>query len=1104
MSNPWEDFAPQQETSTPDTSAVDTATSNPWDEFAQEEQPAPSQGLASIPGRIASDIKDFVTGETGSAVTEGVRRLFQPTELGLALLTRGKMSSPAAQSLVQNYQESFPQIPLETGTGKFVADLIGTAPISAVGGAAVTGTLGKLATIPKVGPIVAPLVASTVVAPTIGVVQAAKTAEQLGKEFTLDDAKQVYKFGAALGLGATTLVGLSKGVRGIYAKQATKVAKASEEAYAKQPTLSTTINPVVGESTLIDQTNAQIKNLKSRQANISEILATNAQKNITKEQELARLDSEIANLTTKYQADTEALSAIKAEVDLPTVTTEPGLATIADVAPGAGRIIRKPGDLRVTPATQKKAKQTFITKMDQQTAVAEKKAQELATIRQQKAQSLQNEYELQLKQKTVARQKLTDSLETLPQSKVEAFVDEISNLDDQVSALETQIEGLTIKYKTIPKVVTSLTNSAQQATALATKTVQNLQNFVKLGVITEEQFQKMAPGVAQEVAKLQGVIPKSQWLFEAQSIRSFIDPISTFNRMQQRTGTKAGSITEEIVTVKPQSQNYRAEKLASVADPIAKLNKMGIPDDQITQRLQYVESLPDGTMQFNPTAVDIKGTKIPAWNPDVPPPSQEELTELFKLRKFFDDIAQEENVLKRGRYIPIRLKLEKSNYSGLSARNVANPTFEQARLSGELVPGVTETNIKTVLNRYVADVARSKYMKPALEKANTEIATLRLLGYQSEANLFEDSLIYAFSLKDADALRRAFAANVFKEHESLLKAAIKAGGINEEDAIENAWTQLWDKFQESAAVNLAGINPRVWMLQAVQPESTLSALVGFTNVARARLKILKPTAEEANRYGRLVKFSNAEGLDAIEGFSNANATASIPKLVDTLNKPAKFVASQVMGKTESYNRKLGIIAADIVFDDAWAKGGTAALEGRAFANLNGSQRELVREAFRTGGKEAAKDAFAVITTNRANMMYNVANKPKALQVQYLRRVLFTTYMRGIQSQVFDAVSEGRVGSLADLLVQPLLLNSILASFTGGTVISGMQPLSSLAGIKQLDLTPATLIGLKQKDLKGLANVLPVAGVVRQIQRAPEKQYTQKAKDPFDFLIKSFK
>lgn len=1158
------------------------------DEFAGFESVTPTIEQPGIVSRITKDIYNFATsGELLSGLEEGTRRLGKevlttaaqmeptlpggidtPASIGFETPEQTAQRAENAKRLSQSYEKQFPKIPLKTGTAEFVADIVGTLPLNVVSGGATGTALRTLSAIPKVGPVLGPVLTAGVVAPALGVLQAQQSAAQQEQDFTLDDAKRVAAFGVGLGLGTTALVGAVRGARGVFAARATKAAKASEEAFIKQPTLETKVNPVVGDSTLVDVTNRQIKNLQERKAQITAQLEKNTVKYQTKQTTLQQLDNQINNLNENYTAQKTALQqtdeeiaqlqtetrrrqeaiARLAPVEKPTpelnvpaqagpgfskqptainqppfesyvqMPSETGIGTtIGSAMPGAGKVLRRPGQGLPQPPSLTKGqakrrlgvlldeeqRQKFIAKNEQQAQIAQQRIEKLTKLRQAKAQELSTDYERELNTLIKRRAKLVKKSDGLPIEKIDALTDEIMTIDNQIAALETELGTLRFKYKTIPKIVTSLTNSAEQATEAAAQKVRDLQNFVKLGVITQDQYEKIAPAVMQELSKIQGVIPKSQWLLAPLNINWVVNATSTFNKMQRKTGVGVGSTAEQIVTIRPQMQNYRSEQLAKAADPINKLVKMGVNEDQITQRLQYIESLPDGSMRFNPSAVDIKGTKIPAWSPDVPPPSQQELDELFKLRQWFDDIATDTGVERRTRYIPIRLKLEKANYSGLSAQNVANPTFEQARVAGELIPGVTETNIKTLLGRYTNDVARSKFMKPVLQKSVGDIVKLRLLGHGTDAAVYEDYLVDALGLKNRDALQRAVTAGLFEDMAPSVRAALKAGNLDDA-ATENAMTQLFDRFTESASLYGSGLSTRVWMLQIVQPESTLSALTGFVNVVRARKKILGLVGADKDRSVRLARMSNAEGLYALEGFGKADATASIPKLIDTLNAPAKKIAGLAMGKTETYNRRLGVAAADIVFDDAWAKGGTAALEGRAFANLTSSQKELVRQAFRTGGKEAARDAFAVITTNRANMIYNIADKPKALRLPILRRVLFTTYMRGIQSQVFDAVTEGRFGSLADLVVQPMMFNAILASLTGGTLIPGMQPLSSVASLRDLELTPGSVLAFKQKDIGKALNLLPIIGPIKAVERAVDRTYLEKAEDPLDFIFKSYK
>lgn len=683
---------------------------------------------------------------------------------------------------------------------------------------------------------------------------------------------------------------------------------------------------------------------------------------------------------------------------------------------------------------------------------------------------------------------------------VDETADKFAEVDGALQRLKDFKDNLTFQYQTVPSKITARTWSPTLAVDLAREQANKVQQLAKLKIIPESQVVPLTEAVFNDVMKLQNAVPKSQWVVPPQLTNFWMNATNSMNSVQRKTGVRTGETALKATQAIPSMQNYNAQQLKSIVAPVENLKKMGYTPNEITRVLQYFETLPDNSIQFTTKELNVPGTKIPAWTPEMPAPSPEAQQSFVQLRQWLNNIAKENNVEFRQRYVPIMAQVvDDAGSMKTGVRSISTPAFEQVRKVGELVPGTTETDFEKIALRYTKNVARSKFARPVIKDAYDQVSMLRMMGQNTAAKNLEDYMVDVFNLKDVGELQKAFIANSFEDALPYIKQALKNSELNDLQQYEGM-NQMLNALQESAAVNLAGINPRVWMLQAMQPEATLTPLVGLRRVEQARLTRI-PLAERS-RIERLLSASLANDLEVIDGFAGPQTTANIPKLIQTLNKPAKKIAETTMGKMERANRTIGIKAADILFDEAWLAGETAGLEKIAFKHLNESQRNFVRSAFQQSGKDAAKDAFAVLLTNQANMIYNIADKPKVLRNDLLRRVMFTTFARGIANQMATALEEGRVSSLASQIVKPLALSSILAGASlmigeKPVTVSGLNPTDAVASLFTTEIRPAPLLPLTT------TGALPVVGVYKQIERLPKRKFVQEVKDIPDFLFKNF-
>ena len=273
-----------------------------------------------------------------------------------------------------------------------------------------------------------------------------------------------------------------------------------------------------------------------------------------------------------------------------------------------------------------------------------------------------------------------------------------------------------------------------------------------------------------------------------------------------------------------------------------------------------------------------------------------------------------------------------------------------------------------------------------------------MAGLKSEADNFGEYLIKAFNLKD-----KRDAADILGAYKyDTIKDEV-ANFVKRFDDPEGAAKQIAQSLTEAMYVKFLGTNLRSIVKQYLQFPTMGMIELGPRWVASVGKDIFNKARKlDAERIikASLVKDSAFFEKEALNAPKN-----KIAKLIDMANAPYKFTSKFGMEAGERVNRLSSVIAAQNKFDYYWSKGGVSGIDNLLKESaLTTAQRSLVSKAYMTGGVQNAKDAYALIITQRMNFAYGVADAPKIFR-DYGKLFPFLTYTRNILSRGAEALDE---------------------------------------------------------------------------------------------------
>ena len=550
-----------------------------------------------------------------------------------------------------------------------------------------------------------------------------------------------------------------------------------------------------------------------------------------------------------------------------------------------------------------------------------------------------------------------------------------------------------------------------------------------------------------------------------QKARQFANTTNALNLIEERTGIPTGQYGYKLVEAEAQ-KSHVAKAIRSLGDnPLQKpsggkifrdpvkarqriMIKNNITPEETSRLLQYIDTTPEGTPFFNPTAHKItRGgrvtTDVPAYEGKVPT-NPEVLNALFEERKFFDLVHEQylapaakdlgKEVGYTPRYVPYKDKIP--GIAGGKGGGIHDPKMMAAR-SGREVP--LEKDYWKLRENYIESIARHKTLRKVLHEADQIDMQLRALGKDDMAEYVEKATAYAFGFKDPKTVRKFRAQDlVLKSEKELERIAREELGLAP-DKIDKFVIEMKNQMYHS----WIGMNPKNLVAQIVQPEVSGAAEVGARNIATVRIN--KAISGILNKISKTKKFGRIEN-DAVAAVRDRLRQAQFNPL--EVASPDKLARTRGMvSKVLSAPGKPGMKLQDIVDqygrEVVFLAGRRQFLNSKNPAYLMGdllvSERQIIRDALKSGGKEAAAREYGLLRSQRIMARFSAFDKPEILRNKFGETVFFTSFVRSetnklaenVRTLLSDTASKEVKARTREVLAKrigyPLLLSAALGA-----------------------------------------------------------------------------
>lgn len=623
----------------------------------------------------------------------------------------------------------------------------------------------------------------------------------------------------------------------------------------------------------------------------------------------------------------------------------------------------------------------------------------------------------------------------------------------------------------------------------ALKTASFVDKMVENGIVNKNNADTIRQAVYNEVLNANGIYPETK----AISKYNILGELYRWDNVQKRTGVGTGETAQRLVNLKTQASNYRIDQRRILGDLYKNAVNSGVDPKSMLQDLQYFRTQADGSIAFDPTALSIPGkVSIPETTKQFTLQQQEAMK---SIRGYLDSVATDLNVPKLPGYIPIReLPGLEQVPTKTSAEAIRNPSLAMARKSGQFNPAVHESDFVNVMQRYVGEASRQKFLGPALENGIDTLNQLRLSGLSNEADSFKKYLTDTLNIDSEKTAAQMFGAYKVNQIKPAIDEFVKM--VPE---AETAGRQIYDATVRAMYNNLVGSNPGTWVKQLLQAPTFGTIELGpkwwasgASDLAKGTLGVGKERIKDAKK---VLKASLVQDIANLEDqFANA-PTNKIAKAIDFINKPAAFVARKTMGAGEEGNRLQTILAAQNKFDYYWNRGGNQGINSLLSQSaLTTAQKEMIGRAYASGGIKNARDLYSLLITQRVNFTYSVADKPELLRSTIGKLFPFTTYARNIMARAAEAYTEGQKVQLLKQVAYPVAMLAAFDAFTGRSLPGGFLPVESVMDLASRGISPAPMI-ISQSPVttltpipKGLLKVTTDEGVQLDMEKAIENLY----------------
>ena len=551
-----------------------------------------------------------------------------------------------------------------------------------------------------------------------------------------------------------------------------------------------------------------------------------------------------------------------------------------------------------------------------------------------------------------------------------------------------------------------------------------------------------------------------------EEISKWMNTLNAASKFQGSTGEDVGGWAQRLVE-KSNQHSWETKRLAEAADfetPMQGLKKLGVSNQDMTYLLHYFESTPEG-VRFNPSPAKLEGKyDIPAFDASRINPNKlaKATPYLQQLRQNMDTLYNignaEGNVGYLSRYVPIMGKFRGATGA---TENLATPSIFQARKTGERIADATEEDFGKLVDRYRRQVARRIY-EPVIEEAVDLKLRLKARGMDQASDWVDKTTRNAMGMRgDANKVTAEYLFNASQpEIDKLLE--------NLEPSIAK---QIWQRLNGSLYKAVVGLNPKSHLLQQTQMFVTGALETGGNK------NIIKGAASRAFDKGTKDAIAAVKNrlypahFDPQELGDVGTGSKVVNKVFNILDFPADFATGRRglkplqkttgMGMLESGDR----LQREVVFATA-RKNFLKTPESKIIKTLQDDllpgEVQVVLDALRTKGKEAAAREYGVIKSFKAMDIFSRANKPEVLRGGIGDAINFTTYWRGrvndlvssLQNKQYKKVGKQGAQQAANAIASYLIVSRLTGDKDKGIeAAKTMVPVLSAASATRMQPAP---------------------------------------------------
>lgn len=599
-----------------------------------------------------------------------------------------------------------------------------------------------------------------------------------------------------------------------------------------------------------------------------------------------------------------------------------------------------------------------------------------------------------------------------------------------------------VKIKLAPDktVDTALVEGAKNRAQKTTK------KLVKRGIVDPKNRDVMSQKLFLDELERKGFVQPGEVMTPAPA-RGFLNNIEQADAIDRKLGTRLTESIQRNTQAEFQARNLQTDFMNRFGEPTAKLQKLGVKRDKITELLQEVDLDKNGTLISSPR-INI-----------LPDPVKKELV---KIRQVFNEIFQNnpefaERAGFRQGYVPAlrkRAGLRAGDLKPGSTKQVEDVFFLKPRTKDRLDPLTDEMDFGTVANIYSKAASKHLAFNKHLPQMYSELTKLRWLGRGKEAQEMAKVFMRSMGIKDRVNIDRVFSNEVAKGNNAFLQE-IAQETLNPRSFMAEATNAI----KKVTFDNLVFLNPRTILFkQPLQPELVGSGEIGFKAIARGRmLDATKKGRKLAEQFMDQMRSKDASAFAELRFDGAKNKFIRVAEgLSEVGAKPGKFL----FNKLDVQNRRVAFLGAR----DQFVKNAAQDLEGTLDGLLFG-EKEIVKRVLRTQGEEAAANMYAIIRARRINYAYGIADSPQFFAEGIGRHIPFTTWGRNQMARVVGDVRDRNVKKLAQRVAKPLAMLSLFKLMTGYE-IPGAHPLAAIPGAIGTEAFPMVSEVKEQYAIRG--------------------------------------